>query len=65
MPAGNPDSPVSRYGHATTIETHIESVTPTAPDTALVRFYTERRESGATGRRTRLLGFADPISLCR
>lgn len=46
MPAGNPDSPVNRYGRATTIETHIESVTPTAPDTALLRFYTERRSQG-------------------
>lgn len=46
MPAANPDSPVNRYGRATTIETHIESVTLTARDSALIRFYTERRDRG-------------------
>lgn len=46
MPAGNPESPVNRYGRATIVETHVESVTPTASDTALLRFYTERREQG-------------------
>ncbi len=46
MPAGNPASPVSRYGNATVVETHIESITPTAKDTALVRFYTQRRDQG-------------------
>jgi len=52
MPAENPNSPVNRYGRATTVETHIESVTPTAPDTALLRFFTERRRQGQpTGER--------------
>lgn len=46
MPAGNPESPVNRYGKATVVETHIESVIPTAQNTALVRFYTERHDQG-------------------
>lgn len=46
MASGNPESPVARYGRNTVIETHVESVTPTAKDTVLVRFYTERRNQG-------------------
>ena len=46
MASGNPLSPVARYGRNTIVETHVESVTPTAKDTALVRFYTERRNQG-------------------
>ena len=40
MTQGNPDSPLSRYSRSTVVETHIESVSPVGPNTALVRFYT-------------------------
>lgn len=46
MPAGNPESPVNRYGKSTVVEAHIESVTPMSQDTALVRFYTDKRAQG-------------------
>ena len=46
MPAGNPDSPLSRYPRTAIVETVVESVTPTADNAALVRFYTERRDRG-------------------
>lgn len=46
MPAGNPDSPLSRYPRTAIVETVVESVTPTAENAALVRFYTERRDRG-------------------
>lgn len=53
MPAGNPDSPLSRYPRTTIVETVVESVTPTADDAALVRFYTERHDrGGAAGSRS-------------
>jgi type IV secretion system protein VirB8 len=44
MPAGNPESPLSRYPRSAVVETHIESVSTLGPDTALVRFYTERHD---------------------
>lgn len=53
MPAGNPDSPLNRYPRTTIVETGVESVTPTAVDAALVRFYTERHDrGGAAGSRS-------------
>lgn len=48
MPASSPDSPINRYPRTTLIQTGIESVTPTGPSTAMVRFYTERRDRGQT-----------------
>jgi len=53
MPSGNPDSPLNRYPRTTIVETVVESVTPTADDAALVRFYTERHDrGGAAGSRS-------------
>lgn len=53
MPASSPDSPINRYPRSTIIQTGIESVTPTGPNTALVRFYTERHDRGqAAGARS-------------
>jgi len=48
MPASSPDSPINRYPRTTIVQTGIESVTPTGTNTALVRFYTERRDRGQT-----------------
>lgn len=46
MPAGNPDSPINRYRRTTVVDAEVESVTPISPDSALVRFYTERHDQG-------------------
>jgi type IV secretion system protein VirB8 len=46
IPAGNPESPLNRYPRGTIVQTVVESVTPTAGNSALVRFYTERRDRG-------------------
>ena len=42
MTQGNPDNPLSRYPRSTVVQAHVESVSPVAADTALVRFYTEQ-----------------------
>lgn len=44
MPAGNPASPLSRYPRTTVVDTRIESISAIAPQTALVRFVTERSD---------------------
>ncbi len=44
MTSGNPDNPLSRYPRSTVVQTHVESVSPVAPDAALVRFYTEQSD---------------------
>lgn len=46
MPIGNPMSPLNVYPRSTLVTTTISSVTPTGPDTAQVRFMTERRDQG-------------------
>jgi type IV secretion system protein VirB8 len=44
MTSGNPDNPLSRYSRSTVVQAHVESVSPVAADTALVRFYTEQSD---------------------
>jgi type IV secretion system protein VirB8 len=44
MTSGNPDNPLTRYPRSTVVQTHVESVSPVAADTALVRFYTEQSD---------------------
>ena len=46
MPASNPDSPFRRYPRTTVISVHVKSVSPLGPNTALVRFETERKDQG-------------------
>ena len=41
----NPNSPLNRYPRSTIVSTQVESVSPIAPQTALVRFRTERRNA--------------------
>ncbi len=46
MPASNPASPINLYPRSTVVQTRIESVSPIAPMTVMVRFVTERRDAG-------------------
>ena len=46
MPTNNPLSPLNIYPRNALVTTTIASVTPTGPDTAQVRFITERRDPG-------------------
>jgi type IV secretion system protein VirB8 len=46
MTQGNPENPLSRYSRSTVVQAHVESVSPVAADTALVRFYTEQSDPG-------------------
>jgi type IV secretion system protein VirB8 len=46
MPTNNPLSPLNVYPRSALVTTTVESVTPTGPDTAQVRFITERRDQG-------------------
>jgi len=48
MPASNPASPLQRYPRTSVVAVRIKSVSPIAPDTAMVRFETERRDQGQT-----------------
>ncbi len=52
IPATNPSSPLNRYPRTTVVTTRVESVTPIAPETAMVRFVTERSDAtlGGAGR---------------
>ncbi|MBV9884269.1 MAG: hypothetical protein JO276_14765, partial [Sphingomonadaceae bacterium] len=42
----NPQSPLTAYPRTTVIETRVKSVSPMGPNTALVRFETQRRDAG-------------------
>jgi type IV secretion system protein VirB8 len=42
----NPQSPLALYPRSTVIETRVKSVSPMGPDTAMVRFETQRRDAG-------------------
>lgn len=44
MPTSNPLSPLNVYPRSSQVTTAVESVTPTGPDTAQVRFISERRD---------------------
>jgi type IV secretion system protein VirB8 len=46
MPASNPASPLARYPRTTMVLVRVKSVSPLAPNLALVRFDTERRDQG-------------------
>lgn len=46
MPASNPASPIRRLPRTTVVGVRVKSVSPIAPNTALVRFDTERRDQG-------------------
>jgi type IV secretion system protein VirB8 len=46
VPTNNPLSPLNIYPRNTLVTTNVVSVTPTGPDTAQVRFITERRDQG-------------------
>lgn len=46
MSASNPSGPLQRYPRTTVLSVNIKSVSPIAPNTALVRFDTERRDQG-------------------
>lgn len=46
MPTGNPLSPLNIYPRNALVTTSVSSVTPTGPDTAQVRFITDRRDPG-------------------
>ena len=46
IPASNPDSPFNRYPRTTVIATTIRSISPIGPNTALIRFETERLDQG-------------------
>jgi type IV secretion system protein VirB8 len=42
----NPQSPLALYPRATVVETRVKSVSPMGPNTAMVRFETQRRDAG-------------------
>lgn len=42
----NPQSPLAIYPRTTVVETRVKSVSPMGPDTAMVRFETQRRDAG-------------------
>jgi type IV secretion system protein VirB8 len=42
----NPQSPLALYPRTTVIETRVKSVSPMGPNTAMVRFETQRRDAG-------------------
>jgi type IV secretion system protein VirB8 len=44
--ASNPQSPLALYPRTTVIETRVKSVSPMGPNTAMVRFETQRRDAG-------------------
>jgi type IV secretion system protein VirB8 len=46
MQASNPQSPLVRYPRNAIIETTVRSVSPVAPNVAMVRFVTQRRDAG-------------------
>jgi type IV secretion system protein VirB8 len=48
MPASNPASPFQRLPRTSIVAVHVKSVSPIGPNTALVRFDTERRDQGQT-----------------
>lgn len=45
MQPSNPDSPLARYPRSTVVETTVKSVSPIAPDVAMVRFETVRHDA--------------------
>jgi type IV secretion system protein VirB8 len=49
MRRSNPDSPVNQYPPSTVLSTRIRTVSIIAPGSAVVRFDTVRRDSGAVG----------------
>lgn len=70
MPASNVLSPLNVYPRAALVNTMIEGVTPSGPDSAQVRFRTERRDPGqgavATGRYIAQIRYrysGEPLSL--
>ncbi len=44
--ASNPESPLASLPRSSTIETRVKSVSPLGPNSALVRFNTQRRDAG-------------------
>jgi type IV secretion system protein VirB8 len=42
----NPESPLARYPRSTIVETRVKSISPIAPNVAMVRFETQRRDAG-------------------
>ena len=70
MPVSNALSPLNVYPRTALVNTMIESVTPSGPDSAQVRFRTERRDPGqgavSTGRYVAQLRYrydGEPLSL--
>lgn len=70
MPMSNALSPLNVYPRSALVNTTIESVTPSGPDSVQVRFSTERRDQGqtavATGRYVAQIRFrysGEPLSL--
>lgn len=49
----NPESPLARYPRSTVIETRVKSVSPIAPNVAMVRFDTQRRDAGGNAQPVR------------
>lgn len=49
MPAGNPASPLARYGHGSMVQARVESVSMIGPQTAMVRFTTDETAIGQGG----------------
>ena len=45
MQAGNPDSPLNRYGSGTIVDVIVKSVTPVGTNSAMVRYDTSRRDT--------------------
>ncbi|HEY5712567.1 MAG TPA: type IV secretion system protein [Allosphingosinicella sp.] len=46
IPASNPQSPLNLYPRSTVVETRVKSVSPVAPNVAMVRFDTRRHDAG-------------------
>ncbi len=46
MQVSSADSPLVRYPRNSVVETRVKSVSPVGPDTAMVRFETQRRDAG-------------------
>lgn len=52
MQASNPDSPLARLAHGTTIDVQVKSVTPMSGNSAMVRYDTRRRDAGGQAQAT-------------
>ena len=48
MQPGHPDNPLVRYPRSSTLEVRVKSVSPIAPNVAMVRFDTQRRDANGS-----------------